>query len=77
MESLCSAKPWIVDPTILPIPWRKELASTPTRPLKIAFVFDDGVVKPQPPVERATREMAEKLRGAGHEGPFSSAAQAL
>lgn len=68
MDSLLSSDPWNVDPQLLPVPWRKELAEPPQRPLKLAFIFDDGMVKPQPPVQRAAREMAEKLRNAGHEG---------
>ncbi|KAL1636819.1 hypothetical protein SLS56_000912 [Neofusicoccum ribis] len=59
--------PWNVDPRLFPVPWRKELAELPKKPLKLAFIFDDGVVKPQPPVARAIREAAEKLKAAGHE----------
>ncbi|EOD52200.1 putative acetamidase protein [Neofusicoccum parvum UCRNP2] len=59
--------PWNVDPRLFPVPWRKELAELPKKPLKLAFIFDDGVVKPQPPVARAIREVAEKLKAAGHE----------
>ncbi|KAK2803828.1 hypothetical protein FQN50_006835 [Emmonsiellopsis sp. PD_5] len=67
MESAISSRPWEADPKALPIPWRRDLAQVPVRPLKVAFIFDDGVVKPQPPITRALRETAEKFRKAGHE----------
>jgi amidase len=67
METLLESQPWDVDPGLLPIPWRKELTVPPSRPLKLAFIFDDGLVRCQPPVERATRLLADKLKAAGHE----------
>lgn len=69
MESLLASEPWKVDATAIPIPWRKDLATPPAdRKLKLGVIFDDGVVKPQPPVARAMRETVEALRAAGHEG---------
>jgi amidase len=69
MESLLKSDPWNIDPGAIPIPWRKELAAPPTnRKLRLGVVFDDGVVKPQPPVTRAMRETVDALRAAGHEG---------
>jgi amidase len=67
MESYLSSNPWESDPKLLPIPWRKELAVPPERPLKIAFIADDGIILPQPPIQRAVKEMVTKLRKAGHE----------
>lgn len=64
METLLASEPWNLDPHLLPIPWRQELTIPPQRPLKLAFIHDDGVIKPQPPIERAVRELAEKLRQA-------------
>jgi len=72
MQTLLSSEPWTVDPHLLPVPWRYELAQPPSRPLKLAFIYDDGVIKPQPPVERAARETAEKLKKAGHEGTLQT-----
>ena len=71
MEALMETRPWEVHPRLLPIPWRKELTKVPQKPLRVAFVFDDGVVRPQPPVSRATRLVQEKLDRAGHEGLWS------
>ncbi|KAH8695242.1 putative acetamidase [Talaromyces proteolyticus] len=66
MEALPTARPWEIDPQTIPIPWRTELCTT-TKRLKIGFVFDDGVVKVQPPVARAVREVFDSLKAAGHE----------
>jgi amidase len=66
MESYSSISPWTTDPQIFPIPWRKELTSI-SRPLKMGYILDDGVVRCQPPIQRAMREMIEKLKKAGHE----------
>ncbi|KAJ5222842.1 uncharacterized protein N7469_009082 [Penicillium citrinum] len=68
MERLLASEPWNLDPAAIPIPWRKDLASPPkARKLKLGVVFDDGVVKPQPPIARAMRETVQALRDAGHE----------
>lgn len=68
MEKLLASNPWNIDPSAIPIPWRKELATPPTdRKLRIGVVLDDGVVKPQPPVARAMNETVRALRTAGHE----------
>jgi amidase len=76
MESLLASEPWNVDATAIPIPWRKELAAPPVgRKLRLGVVFDDGVVKPQPPVARAMRETVAALRAAGHEGKIHRIAQ--
>ncbi|KAJ0414276.1 amidase signature domain-containing protein [Aspergillus carlsbadensis] len=70
MQSLLDSNPWNLDPGCIPIPWRKELAAPPppTRKLKLGIVYDDGVVRPQPPVMRAMRETARRLKDAGHQG---------
>ena len=67
METLLDSDPWNLDPQLIPFPWRKGLAQAPLKKLRIGFVYDDGIVKPQPPAERAARELAQKLREAGHE----------
>lgn len=67
MESYLSIEPWTSDPQILPIPWRRELATVPRRPLKFGYILSDSVVRCQPPIHRAMREMIEKLKKAGHE----------
>ncbi|KAJ4292734.1 hypothetical protein N0V90_009397 [Kalmusia sp. IMI 367209] len=63
-KAVVDAQPWLVDPKVLPIPWRSvEHKST----LKIAVLWNDGLVVPTPPVTRALKETVEKLKAAGHE----------
>lgn len=59
-----TAQPWLLDAKCLPMPWRR--VERPNR-LRIGIMWDDGIVRPTPPVRRALRETAEKLRAAGHE----------
>ncbi|OAX77945.1 hypothetical protein ACJ72_07751 [Emergomyces africanus] len=59
-----NSEPWIRDPKCIPIPWR---AVERKNRLKLAVLWDDGMVRPTPPVRRALRETVEKLRRAGHE----------
>lgn len=70
MEALMETRPWEMHPRLLPIPWRREEAKVPEKKLKVAFVLDDGMVRPQPPVARATRLVQDKLERAGHQGRF-------
>lgn len=57
MKTLVDAKPWLVDPLLVPLPW-----TPPKRTrFKVAFLPFDGVVMPQPPVQRALRLVRDKL----------------
>lgn len=63
-EAVVGGEPWLEDPRCLPIPWRKVDI---TSKLKIGVLWNDGVVIPTPPVQRALKETVEKLKEAGHE----------
>jgi Asp-tRNA(Asn)/Glu-tRNA(Gln) amidotransferase A subunit family amidase len=79
MEVLPEARPWEVDQHVAPVAWRKELASPGAKRLRIGFLVDDGVVKVQPPIARAMREVTDSLKAAGHDGmiPDSNFSQRL
>ncbi|KAL1311010.1 hypothetical protein AAFC00_001228 [Neodothiora populina] len=63
-KTVVGAEPWKSDPKCLPIPWR----SVSVKPkLKLGVMWNDGNVRPTPPVQRALRETVEKLKAAGHE----------
>ncbi|EER37032.1 acetamidase [Histoplasma capsulatum H143] len=64
MKVALDGEPWRRDPSLTPIPWAPV---TLTKPLKIAIEWNDGVVKPHPPVLRALREVANACRNAGME----------
>lgn len=68
MEVLPEARPWEVDQHVAPVAWRKELASPGAKRLRIGYLVDDGVVKVQPPIARAMREVIDSLKAAGHDG---------
>lgn len=68
MEVLPDARPWEVDHHVAPVSWRTKMASCGVKQLKIGFLVDDGVVKVQPPIARAMREVVDALKAAGHEG---------
>ncbi|KAK3704177.1 hypothetical protein LTR37_014017 [Vermiconidia calcicola] len=53
------------EPTTVPGSWN-EPATAPEK-LRIGLMSTDGVVDPHPPIQRALREMAAKLKEAGHD----------
>jgi amidase len=61
IKTLIDAKPWFKEPSLLPFPWKEELAFD-GRKLKVAVLWDDGVVKPHPPVTRALKQVVDKLK---------------
>lgn len=64
MKALLVQEPWTTDPLVLPIPWR-DVATPDPKSLKIAICYDDGVVKPTPPITRALKHAEKRLRDAG------------
>ena len=73
-KSFISMKPWEVDYTVHPIPWRDSdyttLASPSseekTKPLRIGLMLSDGVAPPSPAIARAINLSASALSKAGH-----------
>ncbi|KAM0376448.1 hypothetical protein ACHAPY_007781 [Fusarium culmorum] len=78
-KSVLGTEPWLRDPAVLPIPFRKEMmdsymsradskgnAKSGERPLKMGVLWSDGMVGPHPPVLRGLRVVAEALKKAGH-----------
>lgn len=63
-RTVVGGRPWLHDPRMLPIPWRD--VTLPEK-LKIAVMWNDGMVTPTPPVSRALQATVDKLRSAGHE----------
>ncbi|KAK4937001.1 Fatty-acid amide hydrolase 2 [Elasticomyces elasticus] len=64
MQVIANAKPWLLDPKCAPIPWQN--VEMPQK-LCIGVMWDDGIVQPQPPIQRALKEVVEKLEKSGHE----------
>ncbi len=64
MKTYLDSEPWVKDNYLVPLPWRT-VQLPPPAAIKIAVLWDDGVVLPHPPVTRALREVVGKLEGVG------------
>jgi amidase len=63
MKSILDLKPWKTDPTLIPLPWKEEKLAK--EDLIVGILYDDGWVKPAPPLLRALKETAAKLQKSG------------
>lgn len=61
VKTVVEGKPWLNEPSLLPYEWR-DLGFSKEKKLKVAVLWDDGVVKVHPPVARALKELVEKLK---------------
>ena len=59
-----TGKPWEDDPWSLPMPWRQVEKPKPTD-VTVAIMYDNGLVKPLPPIQRGLNEVTKKLKAAG------------
>lgn len=65
-ESLL-AEPWLLDPNVVPIPWRQDVfEQVQQRPLTIGVILDDGIVKPHPETQIAVQQAVALFEQAGH-----------
>lgn len=60
VKTVLAGKPWLNEPSLLPFEWR-ELKDREKK-LKVAVMWDDGVVRVHPPVTRALKEVVDKLK---------------
>ncbi|KAI9642404.1 hypothetical protein NHQ30_009208 [Ciborinia camelliae] len=67
MASLLSTSPWLRDPAVVPIPWRKEARISARKKLKFGIFWWDRMIQPHPPVKRALEMVVTSLLLAGHE----------
>ncbi|KAI6012455.1 amidase signature domain-containing protein [Pisolithus orientalis] len=66
---MLEAEPWLREPPLLEMPWKENVArghGLPER-LSIAILYDDGVVRPHPPILQALDMYKQALENAGHE----------
>lgn len=71
MAGVLGQKPFLRDPCLVPLPWtgpRGAQSPGGGKPLKIGFMMNDGVIRPQPPVVRALEWAKEKLSAAAGKG---------
>ncbi|KAF7588619.1 hypothetical protein BBP40_005457 [Aspergillus hancockii] len=65
MKVVLAAKPWTSDPSLHQIPWRdneSHICWDGKKRLTVGVLWDDGVVKPAPPVSRALQETVDQLK---------------
>ncbi|KAL8800773.1 MAG: hypothetical protein Q9182_004937 [Xanthomendoza sp. 2 TL-2023] len=65
MKTVLSAKPWLEEPSCLPMPWKDHESHLPTsqgKKLRVAVLWSDEVVKPHPPIIRALNEVVTALQ---------------
>ncbi|CAH6718557.1 putative acetamidase [[Candida] jaroonii] len=57
-------EPWELDQDCVRMPWR-DVPKPAAKDLTIAVMYDDGIVKPTPPIQRGLKETVAKLEKAG------------
>jgi len=78
MKTVVDAKPWLIEPSLVPLPWREydlvgscgqrrnerktEAKGEHKRKIKLAIMWDDGVVRSHPPVRRVLGEVVERMQ---------------
>ncbi|KAJ5911120.1 uncharacterized protein N7473_000423 [Penicillium subrubescens] len=62
MKSVTDGKPWEEETALVPLPW-KELI--PTMEFTVGILWDDMVVHPHPPIQRAMKIAVAKMKAAG------------
>jgi amidase len=67
MEAILSTKPWLRDPEVVAIPWRKEVVQGVAKPLKLGIFWSDDAVTPHPPITRGLKMVVEAAKKAGHQ----------
>lgn len=66
---MLDAQPWLLEAPLLEMPWKDDVANGLGLPPKLSFaiVWDDGVVAPHPPLQKALCRVKRALIDAGHE----------
>lgn len=78
-RSVLSTEPWLRDPAVVPMPFRKQVAedflsraeparsvNALTKSLKLGVLWTDGQVGPHPPVIRGLNMVVDAVKEAGH-----------
>jgi len=64
---MLGAKPWLIEPSLIPMPWRRGPFDWlgANNKIRIGVMRDDGLVRPLPPMARAIDEVATALEKSG------------
>lgn len=70
--AIIQCEPWYYDPMCIRMPWNHKAYALEDRAggkrLSLAVMWDNGIVKPHPPVTRALGIFRDAVIAAGHEG---------
>ena len=72
-DVVLGTRPWLRESNIAPIPWRTSTIPFGTHPdivplpakIRIGVMWSDGVVVPQPPIQRAMKALVSALKEQG------------
>ncbi|KAE8371945.1 amidase signature domain-containing protein [Aspergillus bertholletiae] len=61
-RAVLDAEPWDIETSLVPLPWRRVKEN---REFTVGIMWEDGTVRPHPPVTRALQTAKSKLQAAG------------
>ncbi|KAI4223238.1 MAG: hypothetical protein L6R36_005581 [Xanthoria steineri] len=65
LKTIVAAKPWLIEPSCLPLPWKNlelEHSLGQGKKLRVGVLWSDDIVKPHPPITRALKIVVDKLK---------------
>ena len=62
MKVVLAAKPWLSEPSLVPLPWDVDAALPQGPKIKIGVLKDDGIVQLHPPVTAALNRVTTALK---------------
>jgi Asp-tRNA(Asn)/Glu-tRNA(Gln) amidotransferase A subunit family amidase len=62
VKTIIDGRPWLKEPSLVPIPWRDVDRVKARKKLRVGVIWDDGVVRPHPPILDALTRVVEKLK---------------
>ncbi|KAF4334001.1 general amidase [Fusarium beomiforme] len=63
-KAILDQEPWEIETSLVPLPW-KQISPPKSGNFTIGVMWEDGLVRPHPPVVRALRYAVDKLKAAG------------
>ncbi|OJJ33190.1 hypothetical protein ASPWEDRAFT_115060 [Aspergillus wentii DTO 134E9] len=61
-RAVIDQEPWEMEASLPPVPWR---SVKPTKDMTVAIMWDDGYVRPHPPITRGLKHAKQRLEAAG------------
>ncbi|KAI1748439.1 amidase signature domain-containing protein [Xylaria castorea] len=66
VRTVLGARPWLREPGLVGIPWREEeVKDVKKGKLRVGVIWDDGVVRPHPPITAALSRVVDRLKENG------------